>query len=81
MCVGVYEPIIINAQKAALKMSELVSHPNLYATKSKHTYIRTCMRYLGTHPRTLTHSHTYKQCVCAYLFIAGQFKALAKHEA
>lgn len=39
------------------------------------------MRYLGTHPRTLTHSHTYKQCVCAYLFIAGQFKALAKHEA
>lgn len=32
VCVGVYEPIIINAQKAVLKMSEL------YATKSKHIH-------------------------------------------
>lgn len=38
VCLGVYEPIIINAQKAVLKMSELVSHPNLYATKSKHIH-------------------------------------------
>lgn len=69
VCVRVYEPIIINARKAALKMSELVSHPNLYATKSKHirvyTHVHAVLRH--SHPPTHTHIHTNSVCVHIYL--------------